>query len=165
MKISLLMNFSVDKKNKQIIVEKEFAAPLSKVWSAWTESQLLDQWWAPKPWKAKTKKMDFKEGGSWLYAMVGPEGQEHWAKAEFKSVQPSKRFSAQDAFCDKDGNIDTTMPVGFWKVEFQKVSHSTVVSIEIKYDELADLEKIMETGFKEGFTAALENLDKLISQP
>lgn len=158
------MNFSVDKQNKKINIEREFAAPLSKIWAAFTESQLLDKWWAPKPWQATTKKMDFTEGGYWLYAMVGPSGEQHWAKAEFKSVQPSKRYSAKDAFCDKDGNIDTTMPVGFWKVEFQKVSHSTVVSIEIKYEDLADLEKIMETGFQQGLTAAFENLDKLISQ-
>jgi len=37
------------------------------------------------------------------------------------------------------------------------------VSIEIKYDEIADLDKYIEMGFKEGFTAGLENLDELLS--
>ena len=48
-KTILLMDFSVDKENKRISVKREFAAPLSRVWAAWTESELLDQWWAPKP--------------------------------------------------------------------------------------------------------------------
>lgn len=74
MKTNLLIDFSVDKQKNNIQVKREFTAPLNKVWEAWTESQLLNQWWAPKPYKAKTKVMDFREGGYWLYSMEGPEG-------------------------------------------------------------------------------------------
>lgn len=164
MKTNLLMDFSVDKENKKIRVKREFAAPLSKVWAAWTESQLLDQWWAPKPWQAKTKTMDFREGGHWLYAMVGPDGEQQWARADFKAITPQKSFTIQDAFSDEHGNIDQTLPRLHWINEFQENSGSTVVSIEIKFDELADLEKIIEMGFKEGFTAAMENLDELLEK-
>lgn len=163
MKSSLLMNFSVDKERKQINVEREFAAPVEKVWAAWTESHLLDRWWAPKPWKARTKQMDFTEGGYWLYAMVGPNGEEHWAREDFKTIKPLKSFSAQDAFYDENGNINTSFPISYWTNKFNGSLNSTVVSIEIKYDELADLEKMIEMGFKEGFTAGLENLDDLLN--
>jgi uncharacterized protein YndB with AHSA1/START domain len=163
MKTSLLMNFSVDKENKKIKIEREFAAPVSKVWAAWTESQQLDKWWAPKPWKAKTKVMDFREGGYWLYAMIGPNGEEHWARADFKSIKPLKSFSGQDAFCDKDGKVDSDLPSSFWTNTFTEESNSTVVHSEISYDKISDLEKIMEMGFKEGLTSAMENLDQLLS--
>ena len=163
MKSSLLMNFSVDKENKKIKVKREFAAPITKVWAAWTESKLLDQWWAPKPWKGKTKTMDFKEGGYWLYAMVSPDETEHWARADFKSIIPLKSYTVQDAFCDAHGNINHSLPIPLWIVKFSETSNSTIVSIEIEFNDLSDLEKIIEMGFKEGFTAALENLDKLIN--
>ena len=52
-----------DLPNKKITVTRHFNAPLDQVWKAWTESELLDQWWAPKPFKAETKFMDFKVGG------------------------------------------------------------------------------------------------------
>ena len=67
-----------DLANKKIIVTREFDAPIEDVWKAWTERNILDEWWAPKPWKARTKSMEFKPGGRWLYAMVGPNGEEHW---------------------------------------------------------------------------------------
>lgn len=162
-KTSLLMNFSVDKENKRISVKREFAAPLSKVWAAWTERELLDQWWAPKPWQAQTKSMDFRVGGYWQYAMVGPDGTKQWARADYKSITPLKSFSVQDAFCDEDGNIDQAFPRSFWTNVFSETSDTTLVSIEIKYENISDLEKYIEMGFKEGFTAALENLDELIS--
>ena len=38
------MNFVIDKENRKVKVAREFAAPLSKVWSAWTQSELLDKW-------------------------------------------------------------------------------------------------------------------------
>lgn len=164
MKTSLLMNFSVDKENKTINVEREFAAPVNKVWSAWTESQILDQWWAPKPWKARTKKMDFSEGGYWLYAMLGPDGSEHWSRADYGSITPLESFSAKDAFCDSEGNINSDFPRSTWFNHFSGSDDLTKVSIKITYDKLSDLEGIIQMGFKEGFTAGLENLDELFSE-
>jgi uncharacterized protein YndB with AHSA1/START domain len=156
------MNFVVDKENKKVRVTREFAAPLSKVWAAWTQSDLLDQWWAPKPWKAKTKTMDFREGGHWLYAMVGPEGEEHWCRTDFKSISPMKSFRGLDAFCDANGNITNELPKSVWVCKFSESSDKTTINIEIEYETLADLEKYIEMGFKEGFISALGNLDELL---
>lgn len=160
---ALVMNFSVDKENKKIRVERDFDAPLDKVWPAWTESRLLDQWWAPKPWQAKTKKMDFSEGGYWLYAMIGPDGTTMWSRADYKSIIPLRTFSGRDAFCDEEGNIDEKFPTSFWTVDFIEKETYTRVYIEINFNEFADLEKYLEMGFKEGFTAGMENLDNLLA--
>jgi uncharacterized protein YndB with AHSA1/START domain len=156
------MNFVVDKENKKVRVTREFAAPLSKVGAAWTQSDLLDQWWAPKPWRAKTKTMDFREGGHWLYAMVGPEGEEHWCRADFKSVSPMKSFKGLDAFCDSNGEVNNDMPKSIWECKFSEAENRTIVIIEMECGTLADLEKYIEMGFKEGFTSALGNLDDLL---
>jgi uncharacterized protein YndB with AHSA1/START domain len=163
MKSDLLMDFVVDKAGNRIKVKREFAAPVSSVWRAWTEKELLDQWWAPKPWKAKTKEMDFREGGHWLYAMLGPEGEEMWSRADFLTVRPKQSFEGLDAFCDAEGKINKDFPQAKWLVEFHDSGDSTIVHIEIKYDKPEDLEKYIEMGFKEGFTMGMENLDELIA--
>ncbi|GGH42116.1 hypothetical protein GCM10007423_38530 [Dyadobacter endophyticus] len=158
------MNFSVDKENNRINVEREFAAPVAKVWAAWTQSELLDQWWAPRPWKARTKSMDFREGGSWLYAMVGPEGEEHWAKLDYKTINPQKSFSGIDAFCDENGKLNEEFARSTWTNTFTETDGSTTVSVVIQYDKYEDIEQIMQMGFKEGFTMALGNLDELLEK-
>lgn len=159
MKNDQAMTFTVDKENKKIRVERPFAAPLDKVWAAWTQSELLDLWWAPKPWKTQTKSMDFRPGGRWLYAMVGPDGTAHWCRADYLSVEKEAGYSGLDAFCDENGNINPDFPRTKWHVSFRKNGPSTTVYIETEYESLADLEKIIEMGFREGFTAAMENLD------
>lgn len=163
MKTNLLMDFSVDKENSTVNVKREFAAPHAHVWAAWTEKELLDQWWAPKPWKSKTKSMDFKVGGQRLYAMVGPEGEEHWALADYTSITPKTNFKFLDAFCDSDGNMNMDFPRSDWNLDFAEQKGSTIVNIAIKHNSLSDLEKIIEMGFKEGFTIAMEGLDEIFN--
>jgi uncharacterized protein YndB with AHSA1/START domain len=166
MKSSLLMNFTVDKANKKINVEREFAAPLATVWAAWTQPELLDQWWAPRPWMAKTKTMDFKVGGYWLYAMMGPEGEAHWCKVNYKSITPLKNYSALDSFCDENGTPNQPLfPNSLWNNTFsEKGNDTTLVSIEITYESLENLENIINMGFQGGFTMGLANLDELLAK-
>lgn len=158
-----IFDFIVDKETNTVYVKKEFAVELALVWDAYTKPELLDQWWAPKPWVSKTKSMEFKEGGRRLYAMCGPEGEEHWALADFTSISPKTNFKFLDAFCDATGNLNNEMPRSHWNVDFVDKGNSTVVDIAIKHETLADLEGIIAMGFKEGFTMALNNLDEIFA--
>jgi uncharacterized glyoxalase superfamily protein PhnB/uncharacterized protein YndB with AHSA1/START domain len=162
MNATVLFNFRVDKENKKIRVERSFQAPSDLVWAAWTEADILDQWWAPKPWRNETKSLDFREGGRWLYAMIGTEGEKHWCLFDYKKIVPYKMFSGLDAFCDEQGTIANTKPRCFWENVFTHQADSTTVNVEISFDKLSDLEAIIQMGFKEGFTMGLENLDQYI---
>lgn len=117
----------------------------------------------PEALEVKNKKMDFKEGGRRLYAMVGPEGEEHWALAEYKSITAKTNFKYRDSFCDSQGNINQELPQSDWSVDFTESNSSTTVNVEIRHERLSDLEKIIKMGFKEGFTATLEELAEVLS--
>lgn len=162
MKNSLFFDFTVDKETKTVYVKREFAGPLQLVWDCWTKPELTDQWWAPKPYRAVTKSIDFREGGRWLYAMISPENEYHWCKADFKKIELLKSYSALDAFCSEDGTTNESFPRSFWTNSFFEDQDKTMVHVEIKYDSLEDLEKIISMGFKEGFTMGLGNLDELL---
>ncbi|HZW39193.1 MAG TPA: SRPBCC domain-containing protein [Ignavibacteriaceae bacterium] len=158
------MEFKKDIKNKKIFVKREFKASPEEVWNAWTKPELLDQWWAPKPWKAKTKSMDFREGGKWLYSMQGPNGEEHFSRADYKKIIPYKSFTGLDSFADADGNMNNELPVAEWTCTFEKIPGGTVVNVEMTFKSEADLNKLVEMGFKEGFEAALTNLDDIFEK-
>ncbi|NDK57418.1 SRPBCC family protein [Pontibacter fetidus] len=163
MKRNLVFEFSVNKENNTITVKREFAAELPLVWDAYNKSEILDQWWAPKPWKSRTKSMDFREGGYWHYAMVGPEGEEHWALANYKAIDPKKRFTALDGFADAEGVVNTEMPQSKWEVSFTPKEEVTFVENLITFDDLSQLETTIQMGFKEGLTMAMEGLDALLA--
>jgi uncharacterized protein YndB with AHSA1/START domain len=155
---------SKDLQNKKITAKREFNAPIEGVWYAWTKSNLLDQWWAPKPWAAKTKSFNFEEGGSWLYAMVGPDGTKMWSMVEFTAIKPNSGFEAISFFCDENGNKNMGFPAMDWKNDFIATDEGTRVEVEITFSNEEDIEKIIEMGFEAGFTAALDNLDGLLAK-
>lgn len=162
METKTAIDFNVDTEHNRVTVEREFAAPLSKVWAAWTQSEQLDQWWAPKPWKSETKSFNFNEGGTWLYAMVGPDGEKQWSVGNFKNIKQQKSFTVDDGFSDENGKIDASMPQMHWVINFSEDNHVTTVSIDITADSKKDIDGILKMGFEEGFTKGLENLDELL---
>jgi len=161
MKTTLLSDFTVDKTTKTVLITREFDAGLSLVWDAFTKPEILDQWVAPKPWASRTKFMDFKVGGRRFYAMVSPEGQEHWSVQKYTSISPKTNFKMLNAFADKDENPE--LPGSEWDLNFSKKNGKTLVSISIYNESLARMEKMIEMGFKEGFTMTLDYLDELLT--
>jgi uncharacterized protein YndB with AHSA1/START domain len=156
--------YNEDLTNRKIKVTREFDAPVDKVWKAWTDSNILDKWWAPKPWKAVTKSMDFREGGKWLYYMQGPEGERHHCICEYGTIDPQKRFTGTDAFTDEQGNISKDMPRMDWDVNFREEASGTLVEVIISFASEEAMKQTIEMGFKDGFAMAHGNLDELLAE-
>ena len=156
------MDFVVDKQTKTVSITKEFAFELSLVWDAYTKPELLDQWWAPKPFASRTKVMDFRVGGRRFYAMVSPDGQERWALQKYTSISPKTNFKFFNAFADENENPQ--LPGSDWDLTFNEQDGRTKVSISIYNESLERLEKLVEMGFKEGTMSQLDNLEDLLAK-
>ena len=161
MNANLLFEFTVDKAAKTVFITREFDAELSLVWDAFTKAEILDQWWAPKPFESKTKVMEFKVGGRRFYAMVSPEGQENWQLQQYTSITPKTNFKYLSVFADKDENPH--LPGSNWDLSFSEQNGVTRVSITIYNESQERMEKMIEMGFKEGFTMTLSELNELLT--
>ncbi|MEO6347189.1 MAG: SRPBCC domain-containing protein [Aquaticitalea sp.] len=157
---NLLFEFIVDKSKKTVFVNREFAAELNLVWDAFTKKEILDQWWAPKPWSSKTKVMNFEVGGKRFYAMVSPEGQEHWSLQKYTSISPKTNFKFLNAFADNNENPE--LPGSDWDLNFTEQNGITKVTIAIYNESLERMEKQIEMGFQGGFTMTLNFLETLL---
>jgi uncharacterized protein YndB with AHSA1/START domain len=156
------MDFIVDKQTKTVSIIKEFAAELSLVWDAYTQAELLDQWWAPKPMTSRTKAMDFEVGGRRFYAMVSPDGDERWAVQKYTSITPKTNFKLFNAFADKDEKLQ--LPGSDWDLNFSEKDGKTKVSISIYNESLERLERMIEGGMREGTEMQLNNLEDLLGK-
>ncbi|WP_346317722.1 SRPBCC domain-containing protein [Chitinophaga sp. YIM B06452] len=156
----LLFDFSVDKAAKMVFITREFNADQALVWDAFTKAELLDQWSAPAPMRAKTKYMNFEVGGRRFYAMISPDGQERWSVQEFTSITPKTNFKMYSAFADKDENRE--LPGSEWDYNFSEQNGITKVHITIFNESFERMEKLLE-GFKIGFTMTLKNLEDLLA--
>lgn len=164
MKQNLQYDFNIDRDKNSITVKREFKAGRQLVWDCYTKSELLDQWFAPKPFTTKTKSMEFREDGHWHYAMIDPEGQEYWGYMKYKNIKPIDAYDTIDAFSDSEGNINSELPTAVWKVRFSDLQKNTMVDTLVKYNSLSDLEKVINMGMEEGLSTTLERLDELLEK-
>ncbi|MBP7377267.1 MAG: SRPBCC domain-containing protein [Pyrinomonadaceae bacterium] len=157
------MDFIFIKETKTVTIAKEFAAGLSLVWDAYTNAELLDQWWAPKPFASQTKVMNFEVGGRRFYAMVSPEGAERWIVQKYTSITPKTNFKLFNAFADADENLE--LPGSDWDLNFSEQDGTTKVSISIYNESLERLERIIaDGGFRTGTEMQLQNLEELLAK-
>lgn len=157
----LLFDFIVDKPAKTVFINREFDTELPLVWDAFTKKEILDQWWAPKPWSSRTKVMDFEVGGRRFYAMVSPEGMERWAVQKYTSITPKTNFKLLNAFADENENPE--LPGSDWDLTFSEKDGRTTVHVSIYNESLERMEKQLEMGFKEGFSMTLKSLEELLA--
>ena len=163
MKNSLLFDFAIDKAKNQIVIKREVNAAAALVWEAWTKSEVLDQWWAPKPYKTMIKSLEFNVEGTWLYAMVSPQNEKHWCKAIYKAIEPITYLSWLDAFCDESGNESEGKPQSLWLIRFTEREGVTTIDIVLQHNSYEEIEMMLQMGFKEGFEMCLGNLDELLA--
>ena len=75
--------------DREIRIERVFAAPRERVWRAMTDPQLVAQWWG-RGNKLVIEKFEPVRGGHWRFVEHGPEGQ-HGFEGRFREVTPPER--------------------------------------------------------------------------
>ena len=107
---------------KDIIIDRVFNLPVSKLWQAWTEPESLKKWWAPKDYTCPYCSIDLKVGGKYLNCMCSAKGEEIWSTGFYQQIIPEKKLVYTDSFSDDKGNVipasDLNMP-GDWPMECQ----------------------------------------------
>jgi len=162
MKPNLQFDFIVDKANSQLTVRREFLANRQLVWDCYTKSDLLDQWFAPRPMTTKTKSMEFRQGGYWHYAMIDPDGTEYWGYTKYVTIKPIDYYTSLDSFSNEQGEINKDLPQAKWRVSFTEKEENTLVETLVQYDSPQDLETVIQMGMEQGMTMTLEKLDELL---
>ena len=98
---------------KEIVISREFDAPRERVWKAWTDPEMVKQWWGPEPFTAPTVRIDLRIGGKYVWSMRGPTGSqwdmEMYNAGIYKEIVRNAKLVVTQYMSDADGNmIDAT---------------------------------------------------------
>lgn len=66
--------------------------PKELVWRAWTEPELLMQWFCPLPWRTTACEIDLRPGGVFSSVMEGPDGERHESEGCFLEVVKNEKL-------------------------------------------------------------------------
>lgn len=156
--------FNKDWEANTLFVMKVYDTDVTTLWKYFTEKDLLDQWWAPKPWKCETQQLDFTPGGTWTYAMIGPEGEKNMAGATYHEINFHRSFDWTDYFADENGQRITSLPTVKWLLGFTGVEEGVKLTVNIHFNTHEEMKQLLEMGFEQGFTQGLNQLEELLSK-
>lgn len=156
--------FSKDENSATVYMMKIFNSPVDRIWNHFTQGPLLDLWWAPLPWKCETKEISFVPGGFWKYAMISPEDEQSNRIAKFNEINHHRSFDYLDYFTDKEGKINTALPVTKSLIGFTGVEEGTKLTINIHFNSAAEMKQVLEMGMQQRLGTALSQLEQHIKE-
>lgn len=68
------LNNLADVAARTMVLQRVIHAPRAAVWAAWTDPETLPQWWGPDGFSCRTKRIDLRRGGEWVFDMIAPDG-------------------------------------------------------------------------------------------
>lgn len=159
---------------KEIRITRTFDAPKDLVWRAWTDPELLVQWWGPRGFTSPVCKIDLKVGGTYLYCMRSEDGQDFWSGGVFKEIVPMKKIVCTDYFADKDGNKLTPQTYGMDEnfpeemdivVTFEEQMGKTTLTIVYPIpDDFKIREALLKSGMEAGWNESLDKIEEVITK-
>ncbi len=131
---------------KDLVITRNFNAPRELVWEAWTNPEMVKQWWGPKDFTCPHAEINLRIGGPYVNCMRSPEGKDYWSTGIYKEIIPPKKLVCSDSFSDPQGNV---VPASYYGFE---EAFPLVMEIELILDEInaKTRMKLTHTGIPEG---------------
>jgi uncharacterized protein YndB with AHSA1/START domain len=77
---------------RTLLLQRVIRAPRAVVWNAWMNPETLPQWWGPEGFSCRTKRIDLRSGGEWVFDMIGPDGTVYPNHHRYGEVRTEERF-------------------------------------------------------------------------
>lgn len=77
---------------RTMVIERVIGAPRPLVWGAWLNPETLPRWWGPDGFSCRTKRIDLRSGGEWVFDMIGPDGTVYPNHHRYHEVRDGERI-------------------------------------------------------------------------
>ncbi|TNF20763.1 MAG: hypothetical protein EP318_09720 [Rhodobacteraceae bacterium] len=112
---------------RTMVLTRVIAAPVEVVWQAWTSPEALQRWWGPEGFTCETSHIDLREGGEWVFDMIGPEGTVYPNRHRIRVYAPQERI----VYTLDDPTVDR--PHAEVEVMFAPVEGGTRVTLAMEF--------------------------------
>ncbi|MCG6970832.1 MAG: SRPBCC family protein [Gammaproteobacteria bacterium] len=148
--------------SRDLLLVRLIDAPPQTVFRAWTEPELLKQWFTPKPWSVASAVLDVRPGGSNVVVMRSPEGQEFPNKGVYLEVVKNQRLVITDAYTEAWEPAEKPFMTAI--ITFDNDGGKTKYTARVRHWSVADRKTHEEMGFHEGWSKATDQLEALVAQ-
>jgi len=146
--------------DRELVLTRLIDAPRAKLFRAWTESELLRQWFAPLPYTTPVAELDVRPGGSCLIVMRGPDGNDMPNRGVYLEVVENERLVWTDSFTSAwDPSAKPFMTA---ILTFEDAGGKTRYTARVCHATVADREAHEKMGFHQGWGQCTDQLAALV---
>jgi uncharacterized protein YndB with AHSA1/START domain len=147
--------------DRELVLTRLINAPREKVYRAWTDPELLKQWFAPKPYTTPVVEMDVRPGGSAYFVMRGPDGKDLPNHGVYLEVVPNEKLVSTDAYVK--AWEPSEKPFMTLILTFEDEGGKTRYTARVRHWTAADREAHEKMGFHEGWGLCADQLEALVA--
>jgi uncharacterized protein YndB with AHSA1/START domain len=142
---------------------REFDAPREKIFRAWTDPELLKEWFTPRPWTVTVAELDVRPGGANLIVMNGPNGEEFPNRGVYLEIVPNEKIVFTDAYVS--AWVPSEKPFMTAVIQFEDIGgERTRYTAQVYHWTAEDMETHEKMGFHEGWGKAADQLAELVAR-
>ena len=148
--------------------ERIVDVPKELVWRAWTEPQLITQWFTPVPWQTIACEIDLRPGGIFSTVMRSPEGQEFPNAGCYLEVRDNEKLVWTNALLPgfrpvpAAQNVSTVDFLFTAMIELEALAQGTRYIATVIHADEAGCKQHAQMGFHEGWGKALDQLVAMV---
>jgi uncharacterized protein YndB with AHSA1/START domain len=150
---------------RDLVLDRVVDLSPQQLWDAWTQPDLIKQWFTPAPWTTPHAEVDLRPGGKFITTMQGPEGESFTGVGTFLVIEAPSRLIWTSALGEHYRPNPLSAEAFFFTaiLEFTPVaSGGTRYHVTLLHASEADHGKHDAMGFQTGWGAALDQLVALM---
>jgi uncharacterized protein YndB with AHSA1/START domain len=142
---------------REIYVERVFEASPERVFAAYTDPELIPQWWGPRGTTTIVDELDARTGGAWRFIHRDPDGTEIVFRGVFREVTPSERIAYTFEWDGMPGYVSVD------DVVFEDLGGRTKLKVTSTFHTEAERDGMLDAGMEKGMNESNERLDELLA--
>ena len=148
--------------NRELMLTRLINAPREKVYRAWTDPELLKQWFAPLPYTTPVADLDVRPGGANFIVMRGPDGKDMPNRGVYLEVVPNERLVFTDAYVKAWEPSEKSFITVI--LTFEDQDGKTRYTARVQHWTVTDCEAHEKMGFHQGWGICTDQLAALVAE-
>jgi uncharacterized protein YndB with AHSA1/START domain len=145
--------------DREIVSERTFDAPRERVFAAFTDPELIPQWWGPHGGTTIVAEMDVRPGGAWRYIYRNEDGSETAFRGVYREVTPPERLAQSFEYEPMPGYISIDIST------FEDLGDGrTKVTTVSQFHTPEERDGMLAAGMAKGMGETYDRLEELLAR-
>jgi uncharacterized protein YndB with AHSA1/START domain/DNA-binding transcriptional ArsR family regulator len=144
--------------DREIHIERVFAAPRDRVFAVYTDPQLIPEWWGPRDLPATVDHMDVRHGGTWRFVTRDADGSETGFRGTYREITPPERIVQTFEWEGMPGHVSVETTT------FEDLGDRTKVTTTSLFHTTAERDGMLSSGMERGLNETYARLDELLAR-